>query len=616
MPCGYCRGPKKCNACDCADARMYQQLDLKGGAAQWPHARLLQLRLLQRLLKLRLLQLTGCSRRLGRAWKRTLEIRRALVKEGKLAVILVANLGKGGKKLPKGLEPNALVRQKHIHTTVHHAGQGATFLIANEYGWGSESGPGGKPDVQKELGLTLTTRLPTEEPPPTLHGGPSSCWCYAAQEQVSYAETGPRYLSRAGTLHAGARYLAALSPVRLFTRAPARPGTESTQCHNFIATRHSGTFFLEKMPSTFYKNLKSQAYDGRFVCCKARWCKQPAIDWPHAGAAAAAERQPSHFLLATWHGPHKDNVERCQLCLKELCERLRGTCDESADCLGCVLAGDFNLDLKQLELADYVGFRRLDPDENVWRDGCRTEKPHPTRVRKEADAQVWSMEDVAKWAGRRRYGTDNRAPQCNVDHMLFYQPPGSPLMARRPRRFRMYDRQRAGLLPRRRACADAGHCSCSQEATPPDEACAGAVTHEHDGALDHDGLILELWLDGTRQKAVSENTAPEDAKVAEPVPETTETVPTEVVEPAAEAATEAAAEAKSSSKIFDMGTSVLSAIVLAFTPRRSVLPNALHGAPAELTSQSLPPSRAASAQPSSPSLVAFAQSSSSSRSTF
>ena len=32
-------------------------------------------------------------------------------------------------------------------------------------------------------------------------------------------ETGPRYLTRAGTLHAGARYLAALIPVRLFPRA-------------------------------------------------------------------------------------------------------------------------------------------------------------------------------------------------------------------------------------------------------------------------------------------------------------------------------------------------------------------------------------------------------------
>ena len=42
MPCGYCGGPKKCNACDCADARMYRQLNLKGGAAQWPRARLLQ----------------------------------------------------------------------------------------------------------------------------------------------------------------------------------------------------------------------------------------------------------------------------------------------------------------------------------------------------------------------------------------------------------------------------------------------------------------------------------------------------------------------------------------------------------------------------------------------
>jgi len=84
--------------------------------------------------------------------------------------------------------------------------------------------------------------------------------------------------------------------------------------------------------------------------------------WPHAGAAAAAERQRSHFLLATWHGPHKDKLDMCQLCLKELCKHLRDTCDESADCLGCVLAGDFNLDLHPLELADYVGFERLDPD--------------------------------------------------------------------------------------------------------------------------------------------------------------------------------------------------------------------------------------------------------------
>jgi hypothetical protein len=191
------------------------------------------------------------------------------------------------------------------------------------------------------------------------------------------------------------------------------------------------------------------------------------------GAAAAAERQPSkqHFLLATWHGPHKDKLDSCQLCLKKLCERLKDTCDESADCLGCVLAGDFNLDLHQLELEKYVGFRRLDPDEQVRLDGCRTEHPHPTRLQMNADAQGWSEEEVEKWAGRRRNGKH----QNDVDHMLFYKPEGSPLTARRPRRFRMYDRWREGLLPKS----------------------AGDLTQEDDGTLDHDSLILELWLDGT-----------------------------------------------------------------------------------------------------------------------
>jgi hypothetical protein len=375
-------------------------------------------------------------------------------------VILVANLGTGGSNLPKG-KPNALVRQKHIHTTVHHASQRAAFLLANEYGWGSvssgsvSSGPGSSPNG----GLTLCRvepRLTTE------HGDPSSCWCYPAQEQV-------------------------------FGRTDI-PGVERGGCFNFIATRHSGAFFLETMPSTFYENLPQQAYDGRFVCCKARWRKQPAIDWPHAGAAAAAERQPSHFLLATWHGPHKDKLETCQLCLKELCKHLRDTCDESADCLGCVLAGDFNLDLHQLELADYVGFERLDPDKNVRLDGCRTEKPHPTRLRMQANKQKWSPQEVAQWAGRRRYGEDNRDPQRNVDHMLFYKKAGSPLTARRPRRFRMYDRQRAGLLP-----SD-----------------AGAVTHDHPGALDHDSLILELWLDGRAPAPAPETPSPSPAPLPAP----------------------------------------------------------------------------------------------------
>ena len=59
-------------------------------------------------------------------------------------------------------------------------------------------------------------------------------------------------------------------------------------------------------------------------------------------------------------------------------------------------------------------------------------------------------------------------------------------MARRPRRFRMYDRRRAGQDRRRAGLLPEG---------------AGAVTHEHDGALDHDSLILELWLDGTTTDA-------------------------------------------------------------------------------------------------------------------
>jgi hypothetical protein len=96
-------------------------------------------------------------------------------------------------------------------------------------------------------------------------------------------------------------------------------------------------------------------------------------------------------------------------------------------------------------------------------------------------------------------------------------------------------------------------------------------------AREYSSLTLEDGTLGRGWDFVTENTAPEDVKVAEPMPETTETAPLEVVEPAAKAATEEAAEAKSSSKIFGMGTSVMSAIVLAFTPRGSVWPDALEG---------------------------------------
>jgi hypothetical protein len=66
--------------------------------------------------------------------------------------------------------------------------------------------------------------------------------------------------------------------------------------------------------------------------------------------------------------------------------------------------------------------------------------------------------------------------------------------------------------------------------------------------------------------------SPEDIKVAEPVPETTDTAPTAVVEPAAEAATEAEAapaEAPTDLKnsIVEIGSSMINALVHAFTPR-------------------------------------------------
>ena len=66
--------------------------------------------------------------------------------------------------------------------------------------------------------------------------------------------------------------------------------------------------------------------------------------------------------------------------------------------------------------------------------------------------------------------------------------------------------------------------------------------------------------------------SPEDIKVAEPVPETTDTAPTAGVEPAAEAATEveaAPAEAPTDLKnsIVEIGSSMINALVHAFTPR-------------------------------------------------
>ena len=65
---------------------------------------------------------------------------------------------------------------------------------------------------------------------------------------------------------------------------------------------------------------------------------------------------------------------------------------------------------------------------------------------------------------------------------------------------------------------------------------------------------------------------PEDVKVAEPVPETTDSAPTGVVEPAVGAAAEAEqapaeASAETRTPIFEIGSSIIHVIVQAFTPR-------------------------------------------------
>ena len=77
----------------------------------------------------------------------------------------------------------------------------------------------------------------------------------------------------------------------------------------------------------------------------------------------------------------------------------------------------------------------------------------------------------------------------------------------------------------------------------------------------------------TSRNAEPSVASPEDIKVAEPVPETTDTAPTAVVEPAAEAATEAEAAAPAEAptdlknSIVEIGSSMINALVHAFTPR-------------------------------------------------
>jgi hypothetical protein len=161
-----------------------------------------------------------------------------------------------------------------------------------------------------------------------------------------------------------------------------------------------------------------------------------------------------------------------------LCAHLRKWCDDEAG-LCCVFAGDFNIVLQPFAPKEFDGFERLDVDEVVRRDGCRTDRPHPHRVQ----TPNWTEEEVKQWAGRRRYGTYNRAHQKDVDHVLLYRPPGSPIEVRRSRRFRMYDRARADVLP----------------------LALGEVIREHEGALDHDSLIVELVLPEARRCAGGEH---------------------------------------------------------------------------------------------------------------
>ena len=204
------------------------------------------------------------------------------------------------------------------------------------------------------------------------------------------------------------------------------------------------SFYEDRMPARMHK-----AGLGRFVCTRATW-----RDWEVAGAPTPG----SHFFLAIWHGENTHNVynSRQMELLQGLCQCLREECDASADCLGCVLAGDFNI---ELIAQHYSGFERLDPDESVRAGGMR-QNPG------------WDQKQVRDWAGRRRYGNPPGRPQYDVDHVLFYRPPLSPLAARRPRRFRMYDRAHARVLPFG----------------------SGVMTHTRFGALDHDPLLVEMWL--------------------------------------------------------------------------------------------------------------------------
>ena len=117
-----------------------------------------------------------------------------------------------------------------------------------------------------------------------------------------------------------------------------------------------------------------------------------------------------------------------------------------------------------------------------------------------------------------------------------------------------------------------GGCAASKP-----HAQAEPIIQDLDGPPRSPSLAVEQGAEAT----------PEDAKVVEPVPDTTDSAPTEVVEPAAGEATEAEtatevtraepppaeASAETRNPIFEIGSSWIDAIVQAFTPRGTSVPN-------------------------------------------
>ena len=115
----------------------------------------------------------------------------------------------------------------------------------------------------------------------------------------------------------------------------------------------------------------------------------------------------------------------------------------------------------------------------------------------------------------------------------------------------------AGERPTEIVRVRGGGCAASKPRAP-----AEPFIQDLDGPPRSPSLTVEQGAEAT----------PEDVKVAEPVPETTDSAPTKVVEPVARTATEAEsapaeARAETWNPISEIGRSIIKAIELAFTPR-------------------------------------------------